>query len=378
MALTQEQLNRILGKQSVVDRVLSTNAIEQKLNAPENIVTGGILPIQKNKVTGQMALAMPEFIKSIQQAYTAPARAMRGEFDPNSMQGVQEANNVALNLLGVGSAPSIGKPMQQGSLGITAYHGSPYKFEKFDASKIGSGEGVQAYGHGLYFAEAPAVAKNYQDTLGIQKTSMSSMFPDYLDTTNLSPSSIKAIHNIATDKSIPIEKSAKVIQNSNIALRNENPSNLTRLVNDFRNASEGFLYKVDIPDEKIATMINWNKPLSEQNDVVKNWLKSPYNFYRNELKKPDVGGQEPTGQLIVNRLQQLMSQGNKNNIFENNANYGSIVASKEMQDAGISGVKYLDEISRFNPKLKEQGTSNLVVFDPNIIKILERNGLLLP
>lgn len=127
MALTQEQLNRILGNQSVVDRVLSTNAIEQKLNAPENIVTGGILPIQKNKVTGQMALAMPEFIKSIQQAYTAPARAMRGEFDPNSIQGVQEANNVALNLLGVGSAPAIGKPRQQGSLGITAYHGSPLK-----------------------------------------------------------------------------------------------------------------------------------------------------------------------------------------------------------------------------------------------------------
>lgn len=118
MALTQEQLNRILGKQSVVDRVLSTNAIEQKLNAPENIVTGGILPIQKNKVTGQMALAMPEFIKSMQQAYTAPARAMRGEFDPNSVQGVQEANNIGLNLLGIGqTAPIVSRGSAAGMEG---------------------------------------------------------------------------------------------------------------------------------------------------------------------------------------------------------------------------------------------------------------------
>jgi hypothetical protein len=118
MALTQEQLNRILGKQSVVDRVLSTNAIEQKLNAPENIVTGGVLPIQKNKVTGQMAFAMPEFIKSMQQAYTAPARAMRGEFDPNSVQGVQEANNIGLNLLGLGqTAPIVSKGATAGMQG---------------------------------------------------------------------------------------------------------------------------------------------------------------------------------------------------------------------------------------------------------------------
>jgi hypothetical protein len=43
--------------------------------------------------------------------------------------------------------------------GILAYHGSPYSFDKFDASKIGTGEGAQAYGHGLYFAENEGVAR---------------------------------------------------------------------------------------------------------------------------------------------------------------------------------------------------------------------------
>lgn len=49
--------------------------------------------------------------------------------------------------------------------GIIAYHGTPHDFEQFDASKIGTGEGAQAYGHGLYFAQNEDVAKGYRDDL---------------------------------------------------------------------------------------------------------------------------------------------------------------------------------------------------------------------
>lgn len=48
---------------------------------------------------------------------------------------------------------------------IKAYHGSKYDFDKFDSSKIGTGEGAQVYGHGMYFAENPAVAKWYREQL---------------------------------------------------------------------------------------------------------------------------------------------------------------------------------------------------------------------
>ena len=41
---------------------------------------------------------------------------------------------------------------------IRAYHSSPHDFEQFDLGKIGTGEGAQVYGHGLYFAENPAVS----------------------------------------------------------------------------------------------------------------------------------------------------------------------------------------------------------------------------
>ena len=54
-------------------------------------------------------------------------------------------------------------------MGIKAYHGSPHDFDRFDLSKIGTGEGAQVYGHGLYLAENPATAQAYRDALELRK-----------------------------------------------------------------------------------------------------------------------------------------------------------------------------------------------------------------
>ena len=48
---------------------------------------------------------------------------------------------------------------------IRAYHGSPHDFDRFDISKIGTGEGAQVYGRGLYFADREGVARSYRDAL---------------------------------------------------------------------------------------------------------------------------------------------------------------------------------------------------------------------
>ena len=53
---------------------------------------------------------------------------------------------------------------------LDVYHGTPHTFDpetgaplgRFRSQKIGTGEGAQAYGYGLYFAESPDVAKEYQ------------------------------------------------------------------------------------------------------------------------------------------------------------------------------------------------------------------------
>lgn len=46
-----------------------------------------------------------------------------------------------------------------------AYHGSPHEFDRFSLEHIGSGEGAQAHGWGLYFTEDMAVAERYRNSL---------------------------------------------------------------------------------------------------------------------------------------------------------------------------------------------------------------------
>ena len=45
---------------------------------------------------------------------------------------------------------------------------APYTFDKFDLGKIGSGEGAQAHGWGLYFAADKKVSEAYKEELAIR------------------------------------------------------------------------------------------------------------------------------------------------------------------------------------------------------------------
>jgi hypothetical protein len=52
---------------------------------------------------------------------------------------------------------------------VKAYHGSPYDFEKFTTKKMGTGEGAQAFGWGLYFADIKSIAEEYARKLSSVK-----------------------------------------------------------------------------------------------------------------------------------------------------------------------------------------------------------------
>src|SRR5262245_8120346 len=93
---------------------------------------------------------LPGFDQARQQGYNVYA----GE-DYNPASVFQMAMGAVGAPMSVGGVPGLGSGVGKG---IRAYHGSPYDFERFDLGKIGTGEGAQAYGHGLYFAENPATA----------------------------------------------------------------------------------------------------------------------------------------------------------------------------------------------------------------------------
>jgi len=52
---------------------------------------------------------------------------------------------------------------------VMVYHGTPHSFDRFDLSKVGSGEGNEAYGHGLYFAGHEPVSEWYRHQLSTRQ-----------------------------------------------------------------------------------------------------------------------------------------------------------------------------------------------------------------
>jgi len=236
-----------------------------------------------------------------------------------------------------------------GLLGATAYHGSPYLFDKFDISKVGTGEGAQAYGHGIYFAENPEVAKRYRDALKFNS--------DLKITTNGDLLTRKALEmsNMDTSKAVDILKSGSL---ENVKMPETFAKYMVESTKGKMQNPEGTLYKVDIPDEDIPKMLEWDKPISQQNKSIKPAIETVLNKVKSigslfEKPNPDV----MTGRDLYNAYTAYRGM---NQDF----------ASEGLNELGIKGIKYLDEGSRGVSK----GTSNFVVFDPSNVKILERNN----
>ena len=58
------------------------------------------------------------------------------------------------------------KDLPQGvKMQVDAWHGSPYEFDKFQTAFMGKGEGVQAFGWGLYFSDLEGIARGYANRL---------------------------------------------------------------------------------------------------------------------------------------------------------------------------------------------------------------------
>jgi hypothetical protein len=226
---------------------------------------------------------------------------------------------------------------------LTAFHGTPHKIlGKFDMNKVGTGEGAQAYGHGMYFAENPAVAKEYQKMLrGPESTAQ-----HYLELYKTPESAISAIQyelkpNLTAEAkkhsldAIEVLKSGKELK--------------------------GNLYKVDIPDADIPSMVNWDQQLKNQPDIVKTFIQNNIDELTADMHKFKPDSQND---VIWDKLKgiDLMTWANEK--------YGKPKAAELLGAEGIKGIRYLDEASRS----KGKGTSNFVVFEPSTVKILEENA----
>jgi hypothetical protein len=224
---------------------------------------------------------------------------------------------------------------------LPAFHGTPHEVDKFKLKNIGTGEGAQAYGWGLYFAQARGVGEGYRSALTLNLGAGKG---------NLTPLASSVIQGKSSQQAIAELKSS--IEN----LRSKNAAD--SFVKKFEDALEsieiatgqkklGNLYKVDI-DVKDEDLLDWDKPLSEQSEKVQKALAEMNSDYRPDSDEYDSNEQ---GQITYSRLGDAKK------------------ASEALFTAGIPGIRYLDGTSRN----KGEGTYNYVVFDENLITILDKN-----
>jgi hypothetical protein len=267
------------------------------------------------------------------------------------------------------------------------YHGSPHRFAataknplgEFDPTKIGSGEGAQAYGYGHYLSEAPSVAKSYQG-------SVSAMHRASNKATGGEPTIAgKPINWDDPQQVAAFELSRHAgdrVAAADFHARTFLGGDKNEAVKLLRSNAElpkvdlpGQLYKIDLPDEAIARMLDWDKPLSPMGNLQIKPVEKNYNgtFGTGEygghawhlgdvqlsraFKTPEKAQQyAPLGREIIKEL---------NAITKTPTGHSELLSK-----AGIPGIQYLDAGSRG----AGTGTRNFVVFPGNegLLNILGR------
>ena len=267
---------------------------------------------------------------------------------------------------------------------IPFWHGSPHKFDAFDLSKMGSGEGAQAYGWGAYGADAENTARSYMQTdrqnkrvtggLNPTQEYISDMMDKGLDpTTIFSRATAEGRKFSAQAGESPYD--AFMREYSSLA-DSDAQSNLYR--------GE---YRWPDPAKEAATpltgedLLDWDRPLSEQNEAVKRFFEPYVAETRKALSTPGEAGWgelaapinfDPTGNELLNILSRHVNPEHGkltvNTVLAGGT--GGSYTSEVLKNAGIPGTRYLDGVSRG----AGEGTRNYVMFDDKGIKLLERNG----
>ena len=306
-----------------------------------------------------------------------------------------ESRNIPNYLLSAAGALPFLPAASQIRKGIKAYHGSPHDFPpvrelqmpdgalvyqsmddaipygskvikehplgRFNMSKIGTGEGAQAYGHGLYFADSEDVARGYRDTLTPRDL-------DYEEELMRRYKNAESQQNYGK-----MEMYERAMQHDTpadfreIALDADYDDDYRQMATDMAEEIEdlspdlGAMYQVDIdanPDE----LLDWDLPLDEQPENIRKALeKTDWYKYAEEGVYEAAGnrGDNPYGMDLVRYLEQD----------------GAEDAANMMKEAGIKGIQYADAQTRFG---KGSKTKNYVIFDPRLISIAKKYGIAIP
>ena len=239
----------------------------------------------------------------------------------------------------------------------------------FDSSKIGTGEGAQQYGRGLYFAENEKVAKEYRDQL----TERDLDYEDWL---------------MGKYKDAESNQDYARMEMYERAMLNETPQDFKDLAadvdydEDYRGlAAEvgeeieeygpdlGSMYEVNIdvePDE----LLDWYQPISQQSKKVRDAVYANRDAVDQKIvddyfdgDRNNIVNDEMTGMRYMSNMDQI--------------NAGTIDGTEyELAEKGVKGIRYADAFTRH--KSPDKQSMNYVIFDDRLITIAKKYGVAIP
>ncbi|MSX01584.1 MAG: hypothetical protein F2813_00310 [Actinobacteria bacterium] len=271
-----------------------------------------------------------------------------------------------------------------------AYHGTPHLFDKFSTDHIGTGEGAQAFGWGLYFASSKAVSQWYRDELAgksmtfkkdnetigrnefEQRLSVAARVAAKGWDMPLADANLQAV-TIASSIAEALKDGDSLADMAVFARK----SDWLPSVKDMWQASlaeaqsweakkPGRLFEVEVPDD--GDLLDWNAPLSDQPPAVLAKLRAAIESapWRDDiLADMDVSSVD---ELIVALEDEGMSGENSFGFIYNGLSdiTGSDEAlSKALREAGIPGHRYLDG----NSRRAGDGSYNYVIYDDTRVSV---------
>ena len=343
------------------------------VNVPSNPVMGsdwmaekGLTREPQNKLAGLVG-----DMAGMVAPFAAAAKA------PQIAKGLLSAGEAMPEFAASAGRPANYLPKRIDQTGAIVWHGSPHKFAptpnnplgEFDFSKIGTGEGAQAYGYGGYLGGAKATGEEYRRTTSLANGVVDSKYTyGGADIPSNQPDFQAAVRFLANDKGNVSRakwnaKTVAEIQKKPDEWLQSVLSKIDSLDPKMAKVEDtaGYLYKVDLPDEHIAKMLDWDKPLSQQAPDVQSALN---------------GIEKNFGEIPDFNLRKWMDAdplaSTWHNVLQRDMGADPAMITNTLKERGIPGIKYLDGGSRG----AGQGSSNYVVFPGNerLLKILERNG----
>ncbi|MEE1118808.1 MAG: hypothetical protein U0K90_02660, partial [Bacteroidales bacterium] len=270
------------------------------------------------------------------------------------------------------------------------YHGTGAKFDKFDHSHMGEGEGNQAFGWGSYVTEVEGIGRTYAKDIA---RNGKRVYLDGNDITDLVPKVPSSIHSPSvyaaafmlrykdearnaiqehlnelnttfgsiSEQANPklynaykqaiqtAEEAIKVIDNSKFEVKETTPT----------------LYTIEIPDDNGSNYLNWSEVIEDKDldvllDKISEATKDDESFDFDEFAEQLQKLSDYSNILGEDLYFTLSRQGFKTN---------HKAASQLLSKIGFVGVKYP---AQFRTGGRADGAKNYVIFNENDLQIKDR------